>query len=78
MIKNKGQTNKEINTVVQPNVCVVCDLEKLDDAGCLGTPDLIVEVISDSTAKKDYNEKFNLYEEKKVKVLDSKSSFKNC
>jgi Uma2 family endonuclease len=46
---------------------VICDLDKLDDAGCLGAPDLIVEILSTSTAKKDYNEKFNLYEENKVK-----------
>lgn len=67
LIKNKGQKNHEINTVVQPDICVVCDLEKLDDAGCIGAPDLIIEILSDSTAKKDYNEKFNLYEENGVK-----------
>jgi Uma2 family endonuclease len=65
LIKNKG-TNEEINTVVQPDICVICDLDKLDDAGCLGSPNLIVEILSDSTAKKDYNEKFNLYEENGV------------
>jgi Uma2 family endonuclease len=64
--RNKGQ-DEEINTVVQPDICVVCDLDKLDDAGCLGAPDLMVEILSDNTAKKDYNEKFNLYEENKVK-----------
>lgn len=64
--KNKGQDD-EIDTVVQPDICIICDLEKLDDAGCLGAPDLIVEVLSVSTAKKDYNEKFNLYEENDVK-----------
>jgi Uma2 family endonuclease len=58
LIKNKGQSDKEINTVVQPDMCVICDLDKLDDAGCLGAPDLIVEILSDSTAKKDYNEKY--------------------
>ena len=52
---------------MQPDICIICNLEKLDDAGCLGAPDLIVEVLSDSTAKKDYNEKFNLCEENKVK-----------
>jgi Uma2 family endonuclease len=46
---------------------VICDLDKLDDAGCLGAPDLIVEILSTYTAKKDYNEKFNLYEENGVK-----------
>lgn len=50
--KNKDREG-EINTVVQPDICVICDLEKLDDAGCLGAPDLIVEILSDSTAKKD-------------------------
>ena len=67
LIKNKGQKNQEINTVVQPDICVICDLEKLDDKGCIGAPDLIIEILSDSTAKKDYNEKFNLYEENGVK-----------
>lgn len=46
---------------------MICDLEKLDDRGCAGAPDLIVEVLSPSTMKKDYYEKFNLYEENKVK-----------
>lgn len=67
LIKNKGQKNQKINTVVQPDICVICDAHKLDDAGCIGAPDLIVEILSDSTAKKDYNEKFNLYEENQVK-----------
>lgn len=67
LVKNKGQQNKEINTVIQPDISVICDISKLDDAGCIGTPDLIVEILSPSTAKKDYNEKFNLYQENGVK-----------
>ena len=67
LIKNKGKKDKEINTVVQPDICIVCDKDKLDLRGCLGAPDLIVEIISKSTSKKDYNEKYNLYEENKVK-----------
>lgn len=67
LLKNKDDENDKIYTVVQPDICVVCDEDKLDDAGCVGAPDLIVEVLSDSTAKKDYNEKFNLYEENAVK-----------
>jgi Uma2 family endonuclease len=54
--------NDKINTVVQPDICVVCDPSKLDDLGCLGAPDLIVEALSPSTAKRDLNEKFHLYE----------------
>jgi len=67
LIKNKGKKDDKIETVVQPDICVICDQEKLDDRGCLGAPDLIIEVLSVSTMKKDYNEKFNLYEENKVK-----------
>lgn len=67
LLKNKGQSDKEITTVIQPDICVICDLEKLDDRGCLGAPDLIVEVLSPSTMKKDYYEKFNLYQENGVK-----------
>lgn len=67
LLKNKGDSNKEITTVIQPDICVICDLEKLDDRGCVGAPDLIIEVLSTSTMKKDYNEKFNLYQENGVK-----------
>ena len=57
----------QIDSVVQPDICVVCDLSKLDDLGCCGAPDLIVEILSPSTAKKDMTEKFSLYEESGVK-----------
>jgi Uma2 family endonuclease len=42
-----------IDTVVQPDLCVVCDLSKLDKRGCLGPPDWIIEIMSPSTSKKD-------------------------
>jgi Uma2 family endonuclease len=67
LIKNKGQSDKTITTVVQPDICVICDTDKLDDRGCVGATDLIVEVLSPSTMKKDYYEKFNLYQENSVK-----------
>lgn len=38
--------DEEINTVLQPDLCVVCDHDKLDDRGCLGVPDLIIEILS--------------------------------
>jgi len=52
----------KIYNVVQPDICVICDLTKLDEKGCIGAPDLIVEVLSPSTMKYDWNYKFNLYE----------------
>jgi len=63
-----GETaDNKIDTVVQPDICVICDLTKLDEQGCCGAPDLIVEVLSPSTFKKDVYEKFALYEEFGVK-----------
>jgi Uma2 family endonuclease len=67
LLKNKGQTNEEVETVVQPDIVVVCDTSILDDKGCNGAPDLVVEVLSPSTMKKDFNEKYNIYEENGVK-----------
>jgi Uma2 family endonuclease len=58
---------KKPNTVVQPDFCVICDDSKLDDAGCIGAPDLIVEILSPSNQKHDLATKFSLYEEVGVK-----------
>lgn len=57
------QKDGDIYTVVQPDIVVVCDHAKLDRKGCLGVPDLIVEILSPSTAAKDVKDKFALYEE---------------
>jgi Uma2 family endonuclease len=63
-----GETaDDEIYNVVQPDICVICDPAKLDERGCIGAPDLIVEVISFSTSKKDLNQKFFLYEKSGVR-----------
>ncbi len=59
-ITKKG--NKDVYTVVQPDIVVVCDPEKLDDYGCIGAPDLIVEIVSPSSATRDLKDKFALYE----------------
>ncbi|MDR3267581.1 MAG: Uma2 family endonuclease [Tannerella sp.] len=60
--RNGERENDQIHTVVQPDICVVCDLSKLDKRGCLGAPDLVVEIQSLSTARYDLTDKFNLYE----------------
>jgi Uma2 family endonuclease len=63
-----GETaDNKIDTVVQPDICVICDLSKIDERGCCGAPDMIVEILSPSTFKKDVTEKFTLYEESGVK-----------
>jgi len=60
--KDNVKDDDKIYDVVQPDICVICDPSKLDDKGCIGAPDLIVEVLSPSTAQYDKNKKFNLYE----------------
>jgi len=62
-----GEEIGEISNVVQPDISVVCDKSKLDDKGCLGSPDLIIEVISPTSISTDYVKKLALYEKYKVK-----------
>ena len=57
------RNHKKKDTVVQPDLCVICDESKLDDAGCNGVPDLIIEILSPSNTKHDLKTKFDLYEE---------------
>ncbi len=61
------QSNDKIDTVVQPDISVICDIDKLDNQGCNGAPDWIIEILSKATSKKDLNEKFDLYENAGVK-----------
>lgn len=51
----------EDDTVVQPDISVICDCDKLDDIGCNGAPDLIIEILSYSSFKYDRLIKFNKY-----------------
>ena len=63
-LPKRGSTADEaIYTVVQPDVCVICDPSKIEPRGCLGAPDLIIEVASPRTAARDWKDKFDLYEE---------------
>jgi Uma2 family endonuclease len=56
------EADDAVNTVVQPDISVICDPEKLDEAGCRGAPDWIIEVLSPATAAKDQIHKRALYE----------------
>jgi Uma2 family endonuclease len=47
--------------VVQPDITIVCDHSVLDDAGCKGVPDMVVEILSPSTSHYDKTLKFNTY-----------------
>ena len=65
--KNGEKNNNKIYTVVQPDIVIVCDKAKLDKRGCIGAPDMIIEIISKSTANKDAVKKYTLYEKHGVK-----------
>lgn len=55
------------DTVVQPDIIVVCDPRKMAKKGCVGAPDLVVEILSPSTSKMDWQDKYRLYEEAGVR-----------
>ena len=59
---NGKEPDDKVQTVVQPDILVVCDEKKLDDKGCRGAPDLVIEILSPSTASKDHIVKRCLYE----------------
>ena len=62
--KKKSTPEKEIYTIVQPDLCIICDETKLADGKkCVGAPDLIIEILSPGNSKKEMNIKFDLYEE---------------
>lgn len=73
----KNQKDNKIYTVVQPDLCVVCDLEKLDEKGCLGAPDLVIEILSPGNSKYELGEKFKLYEENQIKEYWIVEPFEN-
>jgi Uma2 family endonuclease len=61
------EADAAVETVVQPDVAVICDPDKLDEKGCRGAPDWIIEVLSPNTAAKDHIRKRTLYERHAVK-----------
>ena len=61
-LSESQMTDQKVDTVVQPDICVVCDPQKLESRGCIGAPDWIIEILSKSTSNKDLNEKYDLYQ----------------
>ena len=61
-VQNKKKDD-EVTTVVQPDLCVVCDETKIDKRGCCGAPDIVVEILSPGNSKKEVHNKFELYQE---------------
>jgi Uma2 family endonuclease len=57
-----NETLENCKNVVQPDISVICDKNKLTDKGCIGAPDLIIEVVSPYNPSSDYVRKLSLYE----------------
>ncbi|MCL1835153.1 MAG: Uma2 family endonuclease, partial [Oscillospiraceae bacterium] len=57
------------DTILEPDLFVVCDRSKLDDSGHNGGPDMVIEVLSPSTSKKDRTIKFDKYLQSGVREL---------
>jgi Uma2 family endonuclease len=66
-LPRRSKDDKDILTVVQPDICVICDPSKLDDRGCIGAPDIVVEILSPGNNKKELQNKYEIYEESGVK-----------
>jgi Uma2 family endonuclease len=62
-----NKIREKSTTVVQPDLCIVCDDSMVEEAGIFGAPDLMLEILSPSTSKKDLQDKFSVYEEAGVK-----------
>ena len=67
ILKNDDEETINSKSVVQPDISVICDKNKLTDSGCTGSPDMIIEVVSPSNSSHDYITKLNLYQKYKVK-----------
>lgn len=67
LFEQDGDTPDDVDTIVEPDITVVCDQNKLDDYGCKGAPDLIIEILSPSNKRHDRIVKHDLYQRAKVR-----------
>ena len=66
-LPRKSKEDKDIITVLQPDICVICDLSKIDTKGCIGAPDIVVEILSPGNNATELKNKYEVYEESGVK-----------
>jgi Uma2 family endonuclease len=62
-LASKTSDDKDIITVVQPDICVICDESKLDFKGCIGAPDIVVEILSPGNNAVELRNKYDVYEQ---------------
>ena len=75
------QKQGKADTVVQPDIVVVCDPAKLDEQGCNGTPNLIIEILSPGNSKREMKDKMELYQSAGVPeywIVDPLRECVNC
>jgi len=66
-LPRKSKDDKDIITVLQPDICIICDPSKVEEKGCLGAPDIVIEILSPFTNKKELKYKHEVYQEAGVK-----------
>lgn len=62
LFEKDGEDPEDVDTMVEPDIAVICDPAKLDKYGCRGAPDMVVEILSPSTQRQDRFTKFSLYQ----------------
>lgn len=67
LFERDGDDPEDVDTMVEPDISVVCDPSKIDKRGCKGAPDLVIEVLSPSTKRHDRLTKINLYQQAGVR-----------
>lgn len=67
LFEKDGDAPEDVDTVVEPDITVVCNRNKIDMRGCKGAPDLIVEILSPSSLRNDRLIKLRLYQRAKVR-----------
>lgn len=66
--RKASRADGEAYTMVQTDISVICDKSKINERGCIGAPDLIVEILSTGNSKKEIKTKYALYEENGVRA----------
>ena len=61
LFEQDGDSPEDVGTMVEPDISVICDKSKVDEHGCKGAPDLVVEVLSPSTMRNDKTKKKDAY-----------------
>mgnify|MGYP001143013025 FL=1 len=62
LFERDGEAPEDVDTMVEPDLSVVCDRSKIDKYGCKGAPDLVVEILSPSSLRHDRFVKLGLYQ----------------